>query len=431
VVAWHAQGAYGAVYRAVPVGQESAAPVALKVSLYPWDMRFGREAELLSRLSLPGIPRLLGRGVLRFPDGAEHPWFAMEWVEGVPLYAWAEQHAPSHPQVCQVLAQLARTLEALHAAGVVHRDVKGANVLVRLSDSFPVLIDLGSGHFQGAERLTWQALPPGTYEYQSPQAGRFEIALARHRDRYYAPSPADDLFALGVTAYRLVMGQYPPALDVQEDEQERWHVVLPDPRPLLEGNRRVRPVLREWICRLLSEAPEQRGSMAQLAEALEAEAQEHSRSQARQRAWKPWLALAAAAAVALVAIVPWSAPRHLSEGSTKAQAPDAGTAAVGDRAPTEPRDTPTPPAETESISQDSPSMPDPEQPRRQVRPDSKGRCPMPKHVALNGVCWVEHPSMTAEECVGSGYMPLKGKCYAPVLELLRKAAPTSNPRDAR
>ena len=58
VESWQAQGAYGAVYRAVRVGQEHLGPVALKLSLYPWDVRFAREAEVLSRLSHPGIPRL-------------------------------------------------------------------------------------------------------------------------------------------------------------------------------------------------------------------------------------------------------------------------------------------------------------------------------------------------------------------------------------
>ncbi|HLL02657.1 MAG TPA: serine/threonine-protein kinase [Myxococcaceae bacterium] len=437
VVALEGQGAYGAVYRAVPVGQESSGPVAIKMSVSPWDARFVREAELLSRLSLPGIPRLLGRGVLRHAvSGAEHPWLAMEWVEGPSLYAWAEQHAPSYPELCRVLAQLARTLEAVHVAGAVHRDVKGDNVLVRLSDSRPVLIDFGSGHIQGVERLTWQALAPGTPQYQSPQSARFEIGLARHPNSYYAPTPADDLFALGVTAYRLVMGQHPPALDVQEDEQERWHVTMPDPRPLLEGNPRVQPVLREWILRLLSEAPEQRGSMAQLAEALEAEALKRPSPPAKERAWRPWLALAAAA-VAVLAVVPWSrpepapvSPEHMatsSQGDAQAQVPDAGTAAVGERAPTEPRVPSPPEQEQKSVSQDSPFIPDPKQPRQQASPDAKGRCPGPKQVAFNGGCWIEQAALSAEECTAGGYMYLKGKCYTPVLASPEKTVPTSGP----
>jgi serine/threonine protein kinase len=146
----------------VRIGQEELGPVALKLSVLPWDARFAREAQLLSRLSHPGIPRLLDSGMLRHPSGLEHPFLVMEWVEGTALYAWAEQHSPSGPQVCRVLAQLARTLEVLHAAGAVHRDVKGDNVLVRLSDRLPVLIDFGSCHFQGAERLTWQSLAPHT-----------------------------------------------------------------------------------------------------------------------------------------------------------------------------------------------------------------------------------------------------------------------------
>jgi serine/threonine protein kinase len=140
-------GASGDVYRAERVGFRRSEPGALKVSRWLWNARMEREVELLSRLSHPGIPRLLDRGGRR----SEYPYFVMEWVEGPTLYDWAEQHSPAGKQVCRVLAQLARALEAVHAVGAVHRDVKGANVVVRLSDRLAVLLDFGSCHFQGAE----------------------------------------------------------------------------------------------------------------------------------------------------------------------------------------------------------------------------------------------------------------------------------------
>jgi serine/threonine protein kinase len=179
VEGWQGQGAYGAVYLAVRVGQEEEGPVALKLARYPWDARFGREVELLSRLSHPSIPRLLGRGLLRPGSGAEHAYLVMEWVEGTALYAWAEQSAPTYERQCQVLAQVARALEAVHAAQAVHRDVKGDNILVKHLEGRAVLIDFGSGHYQGAARLTWQSLPPCTSAYRSAQASEFYIRLAR------------------------------------------------------------------------------------------------------------------------------------------------------------------------------------------------------------------------------------------------------------
>ncbi|HLL04041.1 MAG TPA: serine/threonine protein kinase, partial [Myxococcaceae bacterium] len=87
VEALHGQGAYGALYRAVSVDPGRPEPVALKVSLSPWDLRFGREAKLLSRLSLPGVPRLLDSGVVRHASGNEYAFLVMQWVEGTPLYA--------------------------------------------------------------------------------------------------------------------------------------------------------------------------------------------------------------------------------------------------------------------------------------------------------------------------------------------------------
>ena len=162
------------------------------------------------------------------------------------------------------------------------------------------------------------------------------MELARHRNSYYPPSAADDLYALGVTAYRLVMGQYPPPMDTREDEEGYWHLIRPDPRPPLESNPRVGPRLREVILRLLSEAPEARGTAAQAATELEALAEERV---SRLRAWRPWLAVAAVAGLAVLLwnVAPVSVqPQRVSASSPRAsdfQSPDAGTSAVGDTSP--------------------------------------------------------------------------------------------------
>src|SRR3954462_15971323 len=74
VVAWAGRGVHGAVYRAVPVGQEQAPAVALKLALFPEDPRAAREAALLWRLRHPSIPRLRDSGAWQVPGGASHPF---------------------------------------------------------------------------------------------------------------------------------------------------------------------------------------------------------------------------------------------------------------------------------------------------------------------------------------------------------------------
>jgi serine/threonine protein kinase len=461
VVDWHSQGGFGAVYRALRVGHEHSGPAALKLSLFPWDARFSREATLLSRLHHPGIPRLLGQGIFEPSPGFEHPFLVMEWIDGTPLYTWAEQHVPSCRQVCLLLASLARALAVIHAANAVHRDVKGDNVLVRHSDGQPVLIDFGSCHFQGAPRLTWQSLAPHTAAYRSAQAGLFYIRSVRDRDSYYQPSPADDLFALGVTAYRLVMGEYPPPMDAQEDESGSWRVFSPDPRPHMENNPRVEPPLRELILRLLSDVPEKRGTAVEMTEALEAAAdmcapeplpasppaevspprapapadtRERTERPGRRvlvRVWEPWLALAVAGVAAVLLWISQAVSTYepaSTQQASASQAPDAGPAAVGDTSPTAPLASVHPPPEPTPLAQEPLLEPRPDQ----LRPDKNGRCSGPMQVAINGGCWFDaSSSVTAEACEKGGYVLFRGKCYSPALATPRKPLPTSNPAKAR
>ena len=431
VKALQGQGGYGAVYRAERGSRGGTEAGALKVSLREWNGRMEREVELLSRLNHPGIPRLLDRGGPQAASGSDSPYFVMEWVQGPSLYAWAEQSAPSNQQLCGVLARLARALEAVHAVGAVHRDVKGDNVLVRLSDKWPVLIDFGSCHFAGAQRLTWNSLPPMTPEYFSPQAMLFYLRGLRVPEGYYPPSPADDLYALGVTAYRLVMGQYPECIDARQDEQGTWQATSPDFRRLLESNPRVEPALREVMVRLLSAAPEARGTAAQVAQALEAaaggeERPERSKPPVRARARKPWLALAA---VGACAVLLWHTQRVLSPpglmpGNTL-RASEADTSAVGD---TEPQASTSPPPEKKPLAQEPLPKPRPDQ----LRPDKKGQCPARKQVPLNGGCWLDVSSSTdAQTCVASGHVLFQGKCLVPANAPSKKPQPTSGPSGER
>jgi serine/threonine protein kinase len=85
------RGTHGTVYRAEHTGHAPPGLVALKLAHRPMDPRFEREAEVLWRLRHPHVPRLLDRGWSRGPGEGLYPFLVMEWVEGVPLYAWASQ----------------------------------------------------------------------------------------------------------------------------------------------------------------------------------------------------------------------------------------------------------------------------------------------------------------------------------------------------
>lgn len=207
--AFAGRGVHGAVYRAVPVNAEHASPVALKLALLPRDPRFAREIELLSRGPHPNTPRLLDHGEWRPPGGMPHPFLVLEWVDGEPLYDQARHYAPPPQQAMHWLAQLARALQSLHARGGIHRDVKGGNVLVRRADSRAVLTDLGSGIYLGAATLTPPTMYPGTPAYRAPESWLFELRFFGDSSARYSAGPADDLYALGVTACRLVTGEYP------------------------------------------------------------------------------------------------------------------------------------------------------------------------------------------------------------------------------
>ena len=447
VVEWAGCGVYGAVYRAVPVDNPQAPPVALKVALHLGDPRFLREARLLSRTRHPSIPRLVGSGLWKHPSGFFYPYLAMEWIDGVPLYDWARMNPPSQDQVRGWMAQLAGALAALHAQGGVHRDVKGGNVLVRRSDGRAMLIDFGTGRYPGATTLTPPNVHPGTPAYLAPEAGLFELQSRWDASARYTAGPADDLYALGVTACRLVTGEYPEFAHPYQEAQGRWRmekVILP------ASLQQVEPSLRELILRLLSVRPEQRGTAAELARALEpagepstpeclpqlpvesapptarAPVPSTSLSSSRRRA-EPGILVAM---LGLTVWVWWAAPGEPREQSDATRLKAAGPvlregdpAALGEAVAALSQEQPPSALRPEGVSEDT--LPDPLP--GQAVPDGKGRCPHKKQVALNGGCWVPQ-QQEIEACEALTGQLYKGTCYIPVLPRERpRRPPTSSP----
>jgi hypothetical protein len=457
VKAYEGGGAYGLVFRAVKAGEEQAGEVALKVACYPGDERFQREGVLLSRVHHPSVPRLLDAGEWQPPRGKAHPYIVMEWVEGLALYTWAEWSNASSRQVLQVLGQLAGALEATHAVGGVHRDVKGGNIRVSLEGARAVLMDFGAGIYVGAAPLTKGALPPGTEGYRSPEALEYALQRPRAATETYAAKPADDVFALGVCAYRVVTGLYLPPLEVRPEEEGLWRLEWRVPRPPVEMNPRVEPQLSELILCMLARQPEERPSAPELVEALEQAARnagagadrplfrrkepevavesaapvrrqeralggrrasaERVSTRARGRAWRAYAACALLGAIVSGVSVGWGLQAGKDDrGSAEQPSPGEKPVGLGDTNLTAPNTNATDASGASRLSRQVPETPLEDQRRAP-------HCYPPVEVTINGGCWLEAPTMKPP--CGEQFYEWQGSCYMP--SFTRKRKPTSEP----
>ncbi|HYH98737.1 hypothetical protein [Hyalangium sp.] len=133
------------------------------------------------------------------------------------------------------------------------------------SGSYGVVVDFGSGWFPGARPLTDTPAPPGTTPYRAPELLRFMWRFRRNTEARWQACPSDDMYALGVTAYRLVTGTSLPS--VTEDAEPRK---LLRPRELAT----VTLELEIILLRLLSEDRVSRGSATEIATAMERSARQ-------------------------------------------------------------------------------------------------------------------------------------------------------------
>ncbi|MFE2531005.1 protein kinase [Streptomyces sp. NPDC059371] len=154
--------------------------------------RVMREAKALARLSNPHVVT-----VHQIVDTHPHPWIVMELVPGQSLQQRLSEGLLSPEETARIGRQVLAALRVAHAAGIQHRDVKPANVLLR-PDGQAVLTDFGIAALQGATALTVTGELVGSPEYMAPE-----------RIRGHGDDPASDLWSLGLLLYVCVEGVSP------------------------------------------------------------------------------------------------------------------------------------------------------------------------------------------------------------------------------
>jgi serine/threonine protein kinase len=265
----------GTVYLADDVKLERR--VALKVLLgslarNPQQVgRFQREAQAAAPLQHPNIVRIHEAGIL-----AGVPFIAMEFVEGEPLDRFLRRNGTvTWQQGLRIAEQVSEGLSCAHEAGVVHRDVKPANILldktgrVRLTDfGIARMRDRHTGYTEHDTFL-------GTPEFMSPEqcAGSAEVG------------PESDLFSLGVTLYRMLSGRLPftgettvGVVDaITSRTPERLSAVRPDipddvsrlVAHLLEKDPRERPHSARALITIIQRIRAENGGVSALPKALD------------------------------------------------------------------------------------------------------------------------------------------------------------------
>lgn len=258
------RGGMGLVWRAFD--RLSGRDVALKVMLRgdtPEDeqealVRFRREVAAHRLLSHPAIVSYLADGVV---DGS--PWLASEWVEGIDLSERLRRGPIALYEVVELGVRLAEALGAVHAAGMLHRDLKPGNIRLEQGDigrarllDFGVTRAVAGDPFGG---LTIQGALVGTPGFMSPEQARGESNLDER----------SDLFSLGCVLYTCVAGVIPFRGDTPMARLAK--LVFEDPPPLRSRRPECSEALAALITRMLGKERTVRPSSAiEVAAALRA-----------------------------------------------------------------------------------------------------------------------------------------------------------------
>src|SRR2546426_4563338 len=256
-------GGFGALYRV----SRGSKVFALKLAHQPlsaysaaerqWvEERGDREIATLKSLRHPNIVRV--HAFDRWPDDEGRAFIVMDFVDGEPLDVWRARHSPSVRRICEVFIAIARALHTAHKQDIHHRDLKCANVLVRLLDGQPVIVDWGISKPASSYTITRVNATMGTSTHFAPEYCRWALSPDNTR---FETTAATELHAVGYMLYELLTGRGPFPFAANEVELMRTIITM-DPSNGLRKPSEMNPAcpkeLDAVVMRLLEKQPERR-----------------------------------------------------------------------------------------------------------------------------------------------------------------------------
>lgn len=251
--------------------------------------RFFDEAKAAGTLAHPGIVTVFDAGV---DEALRVPYIVMQLIEGESLqHAIEAAGGPFHPaRAYDIAIQVAAALDYAHARGVVHRDVKPANVSVT-PEGRAVLTDFGVAQFRRSREHDAREVP-GTLAYMAPERIQGQRADGRA-----------DLFSLGVMLYRLLTGKKPFS---GEPDKMMFRIVHREPAAPSSRNRVLGKEADAFIAKALAKSPDDRYQNGrEFAEALRP-LLERARAASPAQGWRAAPVLYGAIA-ALIVVAAWLA----------------------------------------------------------------------------------------------------------------------------